>query len=183
MALPFKITVCGVSELYDHRAANVTHVLSIIDPESPSPDEFYDYGAHRRLELRFLDIVATEPRPYAPQISDIEALLAFGAGLEYEPDAHLLVHCHMGISRSTAAAALLLAQAAPQLPADDLFNHLLAMRAQTWPNLRIIELGDEILGRNGTLVAGVRNLYITQLERDANWAHAGRAREIRLAYS
>ena len=187
MPLPFKITICGLSELRLHHAARVSHVLSILDPEFPAPTAFADYGAHEKLELRFDDIIHEQEKLTAPQPEHVEALLAFGAGLESEPAAHLLVHCHMGISRSTASTALLVAQAAPSMAADDIFAELHKIRPQIWPNLRIIEMGDEKLGRNGTLVAALRNLYRTQIERDPKWVDeiraGGRGREINLAYS
>jgi predicted protein tyrosine phosphatase len=187
MTLPFKITICGLSELRLHRAAQVSHVLSILDPEFPAPTAFADYGAHEKLELRFDDIIHERETLRAPQPEHVEQLLAFGAGLEREPGAHLLVHCHMGISRSTASTALLVAQAAPAMPAEDIFNELLKIRPQIWPNLRIVEIGDAKLGRGGTMVAALRNLYRTQIERDPNWVDEiraeGRGREINLAFS
>ena len=185
--LPFRITICGLSELRLHRDAQVSHVLSILDPEFPAPTAFADYGAHDRLELRFDDIIHEQEQLTAPQPAHVEALLAFGAGLEQAPDAHLLVHCHMGISRSTASTALLVAQAAPAMAAADIFAELLKIRPQIWPNLRIIEMGDAKLGRGGALVAALRGLYRTQIERDPRWVDeiraGGRGREINLAYS
>ena len=187
MDLPFPITICGLSELRLHRNAQVSHVLSILDPAFPAPDVFGDYGAHMRLELRFDDIIHEQEKLRAPQMADVEALLGFGRALDAEPAAHLLVHCHMGISRSTASTALLVAQKCPGAAANDIFNELLKIRPQIWPNLRLIEMGDKMLGRNGAMIAGLRNLYRTQIERDPNWVAEmraeGRGREINLAYS
>jgi len=187
MTLPFKITICGLSELRQHSGARVTHVLSILDPEFPSPTAFADYGAHAKLELRFDDIINEAPKLRAPQLAHVEALLAFGAGLEQEPEAHLLVHCHMGISRSTSSTALLVAQAAPKMAPSEIFSVLHEIRPQIWPNLRIIEMGDKKLGRNGTMISALRDLYRLQIERDPNWVQEmraeGRGREINLAYS
>ena len=54
---PFRITVCGIEELSGHCDANVSHVLSILDPEWPVPEAFGAFGEHARLELRFHDII------------------------------------------------------------------------------------------------------------------------------
>jgi predicted protein tyrosine phosphatase len=187
MTLPFTVSICGLSELRQYRDAHVSHVLSILDPEFPAPTAFSDYGAHKKLELRFDDIINEEPKLRAPQQEHVDALLAFGAGLESEPDAHLLVHCHMGISRSTASTALLVAQAAPDMAPAEIFAELHKIRPQIWPNLRIIEMGDKKLGRNGTIIAALRDLYRAQIEHDPNWVAdmraEGRGREINLAYS
>ena len=181
--LPFKITICGLTELRLHRAAKVSHVLSILDPAYPVPEAFTDYGAHKKLELRFHDIIQAHGAQELPQLAHVEQVLEFGADLA--ADAHLLVHCHMGISRSTASTALLVAQAAPEMPAEDIFNELLKIRPQIWPNLRIIEMGDAKLGRGGTMISALRNLYRIQIERNPNWIDEirgeGRGREINLA--
>ena len=158
-ASPFKITICGIDELIDHSAARVTHVLSILDPNTPEPAAFGSYGEHARLELRFHDVIEEHVAGYnSPQPHHIEKLLAFGLDLMKEPEgtAHLLVHCHMGISRSTAAAALLLAEARPDWSAQQVMAEIAGVRSKAWPNLRMVEIGDEMLGRGGDLVRAVR---------------------------
>ena len=88
-----------------------------------------------------------------PQQEHVEQLLAFGRDLlaEPRPSAHLLVHCHAGVSRSTASMSLILAQALPDRPAAAILGEVLRIRPQTWPNLRILEFGDRLLSRNGEL--------------------------------
>jgi predicted protein tyrosine phosphatase len=159
---PFKITICGIDELGEHSDAKVTHVLSILDPETPEPDAFGAFGAHAKLELRFHDVIEENVAGYdSPQPHHIEALLEFGRDLISQPpgEAHLLVHCHMGISRSTAAALLLLAEATPDRPAREMMAEIAEVRAKAWPNLRMIEIGDRMLGRNGSLVRAVRDRH------------------------
>src|SRR5579859_4167722 len=136
----FQITVCGIAELPNHGTVGVTHVLSILDPGFPDPDAFGAFGEHERLELRFHDIVDELPGMRLPQREDVAALLSFGRDLMREPHAHLLVHCHMGISRSTASMALILAQARPDRPASEAMAEVRRIRPRIWPNLRIIEL-------------------------------------------
>jgi predicted protein tyrosine phosphatase len=53
------------------------------------------------------------------------------------------------VSRSTAAAALILMQANPEWPASAALDAVAAIRPRAWPNLLILELGDALLGRNG----------------------------------
>src|SRR5947207_14007333 len=65
---------------------------------------------HRRLSLWFHDIIDPAPDRLAPSHADVERLLAFGRELRDRSDGHILIHCHAGVSRSTAAAALILAQ-------------------------------------------------------------------------
>jgi predicted protein tyrosine phosphatase len=181
----FRVTVCGVAELAGHSAVGVTHVLSLLDPGFPDPDAFGAFGEHERLDLRFHDI--TEERPGMRLVSreDVVALLRFGRDLMREPEAHLLVHCHMGISRSTASMALILAQARPDRPALEALAEVRRIRNRIWPNLRVIELGDELLGRGGALVTAAIARYRHVIERRPDVAQMmtemGRGREVRAA--
>ena len=184
---PFKISVCGIEELTGHRETGVSHVLSILDPEWPVPEAFGAFGEHERLELRFHDVIEEAPGRAVPREEHVAALLRFGRDLAAEPppSAHLLVHCHAGISRSTAAMALVLAQALPHLPAERIMAELLRIRAKAWPNLRLVEMGDAALGRGGELVAAAREVYRLQLDARPQLAEfmeaAGRGREVRAA--
>lgn len=184
MQLPFRITVCGLDELAEHREARVSHVLSILDPDWPVPEVFGTFGEHDKLELRFHDIIEETQGTIAPQPHHVEQLLAFGRGLDREPKAaaHLLVHCHAGVSRSSASMALLIAQAMPDRPGAAIFADILHIRPQIWPNLRIVEMGDRALGRDGDLVAAAHGVYRMQLSQTPHLAEqfraGGRAREV-----
>jgi len=181
----FHITVCGIEELAGHGAVGVTHVLSILDPGFPDPDAFGAFGEHERLDLRFHDIVDELPGLRLVQREDVEALLRFGRGLMRPPRAHLLVHCHMRISRSTASMALILAQARPDRPASEALAEVRRIRPRLWPNLRVIEFGDELLGRRGELVAAAVGRYRHVIERRPEVGQAmiqmGRGREVKAA--
>jgi len=183
--LPFRLTICGIPELDAHCAAGVTHVLSILDPDFDDPPAFAAFSPHRRLPLRFNDIIELEPGRLAPARADVERLLAFGRELIDAPDPHLLIHCHAGVSRSTASAALILAQAWPDRPASAVLDAVSAIRPRAWPNLRILEFGDALLGRDGEIVAAVAAIYRRVLERDPGFRDAmidgGRGREVRAA--
>lgn len=160
--VPFGLTVCGLDELCDFGGGKVSHVLSILDPDHPEPTAFGAYGEHERLELRFHDIIDPTRGQIAPQRADVERILAFGRDLLAEPVdcRHLLVHCHAGISRSTAALTMILAQSQPDRPAADAMAAVAAIRSKAWPNLRMIEIADDLLGRNGDLVDAVHQRHL-----------------------
>ena len=181
-----KITICGISELGEHCEAGVTHVLSILDPGWPDPEAFADFPPHRRESLRFNDVIAPGPDVVAPDEEIVTRLLAFGGDVEVAGEfAHLLIHCHAGISRSTAAAALLLAQESPLRPAFEIFDEIALLRPRAWPNLALLELGDVALGRHGALVAAVGAQYRRVIANDPSFAtylrEHGRGREVGLA--
>ena len=103
MFVPFRTTICGIEELGDHCELGVTHVLSILDPGAPEPPAFGSFGEHARVELRFNDAIEELPDRVVPELQHVQEVLALGRDLTASPamDAHLLVHCHAGVSRST----------------------------------------------------------------------------------
>ena len=83
--VPFRVTVCGIEELAGHVAGDVTHVLSILDPGWPEPEALRAFEVHRRLELRFHDMIEPHPELDRAATRDIELLLAFGRDLAATP--------------------------------------------------------------------------------------------------
>ena len=151
----YDITICGIPELDLHREAGVSDVLSIIDPYEPEPVVFDRFHPHRRQTLRFDDVMSRSAGAQAPEDDHLEALLAFGQAIEQAGDAtQLLIHCHAGVSRSTAAAAILMAQHNAGREADA-FLALLELRAQAWPNTRMVQIADRLMVRNGALIEGL----------------------------
>jgi predicted protein tyrosine phosphatase len=180
--VPFDVTICGIPDLDKFREAEVSHVLSIIDPQEPEPEAFRFYPSHERLTLRFDDVVGAYPGFQAPGRDDVKKLLNFGESLQSSgQDGHLLVHCHAGISRSTAATAILLAQHNPGRERDA-FLALLDMRPHAWPNTRMVDFADELLGRKGALLMALGDYRRALLERKPHLAeiirNIGRGNEL-----
>jgi predicted protein tyrosine phosphatase len=177
------LTICGLDELDYYSAQGVSHVLSILDPEWPEPAAFSAFDPHLRTTLYFHDAIEPAPGIVLPQKSDVEAILAFGRDVG-DDLRHLLIHCHAGISRSTAAMAMILAQAFPHENEDAIVGRLMRIRPQAWPNSRMIGFADELLGRNGQLRAAVSNIYARRLatlpELAETMRRLDRAREVEL---
>jgi predicted protein tyrosine phosphatase len=140
-----------------------THTVSLLDPDIDS--EFIKLpragkeGQLRRYYFHdvFLHSVSssflkTTKPPTLPQIQDI---LEFTAPLKSTDK--LLVHCHAGISRSTAVACGVLCQHG--LTPNEAVKSVLSIRKLALPNKQVLTLFDEILGLEGNLVmAGTKAL-------------------------
>jgi len=176
------LTVCGLDELDGHSARGVTHVLSILDPGWPEPTAFEEYDPHFRATFRFNDAIEPEPGVVLPKKADVEKILAFGR--DAGDERHLLIHCHAGISRSTAAMLMILAQAHPNETEDAVVGRLLKIRPQAWPNSRMVGFADEALGRDGRLLAAVSRVYARRLVAQPELAEmmrrGNRAREVEM---
>ena len=177
------LTVCGLDEIAGFSAAGVTHVLSIADPGTPAETYFDGFAAHRRLDLRFHDIIDELPGHIFPTPDHVASILEFGEAMAAEGESlrHLLVHCHMGVSRSTAAMLMLIAQRDPGQE-EKAVARLAAIRPQAWPNTVMIDYAEAQLGTQGRLREALRPQYrrvaVEQPELMALLRRVGRTREI-----
>lgn len=151
---PFHLTICGLDELPRHRDAAVSHVLSILDPETPPPAILRAFdGLRAHWVLRFHDVSTPVPGARLPETDDVAEVLTFGREVNAgRGPAHLLVHCHAGVSRSTAAAAILLAQPNPGREREAI-DMVTSLRPMARPNRRMLSIADDLLGRRGALVS------------------------------
>lgn len=154
--------VCGLDELALHRQDAVSHVLSILDPDEPEPSASGLCRPDRLLRLRFHDAIERSPGVKLPTVDDVARILEFGSQLGY--GARLLVHCHFGISRSTAAMAALIARD-PSVDDREVFARLLRIRPRAWPNSLIVRHADHLLSRKGMLLSALARLYSSQMKR------------------
>lgn len=155
MPLPsHRVTICGIPELSQHGAAGVSHVLSIIDTHEPRPPALDAFPGIDHELVRFDDVVAEYPGFEACTPAHIARVLGFGERVHAAADSHVLIHCHAGVSRSTAAAAILLCQHAPGQE-EAAFLRLLQLRKHGWPNTRMVEFADRLLARDGAMMRGL----------------------------
>ena len=143
---------------------DVTHVISINDPELHPPMGVLDFEGPRCL-LRFDDV----PRPIEdahshglkpPHPADMRRIIEFSRLLE-EHD-HVLMHCAQGRSRSPAAAlAILASRVATPSPESGakVMADLLAIRAFIMPNELMVWHADDALQWGGKLHAAYRRTF------------------------
>jgi predicted protein tyrosine phosphatase len=146
-----------------------THLLGILDPPTPEPAIYgHEPQSRTTLLLRFQDVDAIEPD--GPTAEHVEQIIAFAdqvRGAHERAPARLLVHCHAGISRSTASAYIALVRDFGLDRAPAAFRELLRVTINPWPNRRLVALADEALGAKGRLLAPLdayREANIDQLE-------------------
>jgi predicted protein tyrosine phosphatase len=157
------ITVCSLLELEDHSSVEYDYIVSILDPDTPEPEALAAFGPHTRCTLRFHDAVSALGSLTLPQPNHIRELLTFGAGIEARH--RVLLHCQAGLCRSTAAALLLLAQSDPASTPETVVGRLLEIAPHAWPNVRMLQLGDEMLSYDGRLVEAMQPHYQSMREK------------------
>ncbi|MCA8889211.1 MAG: hypothetical protein KDA46_10305 [Parvularculaceae bacterium] len=83
-------------------------------------------------------------------------IIRFMSGWDGEGD--ILVHCKRGISRSTAAAFIIMCMQRPGTPEADLLAHLRARAVYADPCPLLVAYADELLGRDGAMIDAVDDL-------------------------
>lgn len=159
--LPFELTICGEPEIACTLSRH-THVVSILDPGRAA-----EFGAGlpeaNILRLNFHDLDRAPPPDHPtvralrragqtivlPDERHVRAILEFGTRLE--PGARVLIHCMAGISRSTAAAWAIGAQAMPGQEIE-VYAHIRRIRPQAMPNRLMVAIADRLLGAEGRMV-------------------------------
>lgn len=179
--------VCGLEEIAGHAAHNVSHILSIVDPELGDIAGLSAHTPARHVRLRFHDIIEPAEGMVMPTAEDVSTILEFGESnrVHAKTAKGMLIHCHMGISRSSAAMASILAQRNAGSSEDAIFEMLREIRPRAWPNSVIIAHADDLLGKHGAFVSALRRHYAHQLRKEpqmGDWiASLGRQSEVNMA--
>lgn len=137
------------------RRCRPSHLVTLLSPEHmiDTPD---GVSGHRHLRLALNDVAeewAAENPPAAPHI---EKLIAFGRG--WNAERPILVHCWAGISRSTAAAYILLCDRLGAGNEADIAATLRLRAPHACPNPLMIRLADDLLQRDGRMVEAVKSI-------------------------
>lgn len=158
--LPFAISICGISELPKFATSNITHLLSLDAPGTPTATPEWFKGTHWHL-----DFVDFESKKMAalfgltpPAKDDVELILEFGEmclASSQTTKTHLLIHCLAGVSRSTAAAYTIICKLLGPGREEAAFDLLLKIRPCASPNRLIVKYADQLLERKGAMIKSV----------------------------
>lgn len=150
------LVVCSLFHLEEtariHQAREMVTLLSdasqVERPSSVDPE--------RHLLLSMNDIAARKEGMQSPEDGHIRDLIAFAK--DWQRSAPLLIHCWMGISRSTAAAYIVASALNPTLEEEALADELRRRSPSATPNPRMIALADGLLGRDGRMTAAIERI-------------------------
>jgi len=150
------IHVCPLSRLHETvEEHGARHVVSLIGDEArlerPS-----GIAPENHLWLRLHDISSPLDGYIMPGQEHVAELIGFVRG--WDRRAPLVVHCFAGISRSTASAYAAVCALNPQRDEDDIAQALRQASPTATPNIRIVSLADQILGRDGRMVAAIETI-------------------------
>ena len=159
------IHVCSLARLRETvEDTGARHVVSLIGDEARL-ERPTCIAPENHLWLRLHDISSPLDGYIMPGRDHVADLLDFVRG--WDRRAPLVVHCYMGISRSTASA---FAGVCALNPARDEISIAQALRRASptaTPNIRIVSLADHLLGRDGRMVAAIEAIGRGELTAEA----------------
>jgi len=129
----------------------VTHILSLLGIEG-EPDTPHGIDPARHLHIEVDDVPAPFAGNIAPTKEHVRKILDFSRN--WNRNGPMIVHCYAGVSRSTAAALVILCQYNPGCEMDA----ALALRRaapHAKPNRKIIAIADRLMGLEGRLEEAV----------------------------
>jgi predicted protein tyrosine phosphatase len=105
------------------------------------------------LRLRLDDISEPIDGYTVPAEEHIAELLTFVR--RWDRAAPLVMHCYAGVSRSTAGAFVSVCALNPKRAEADIARDIRRLSPTATPNVRIVALADQMLGRNGRMVTAI----------------------------
>ncbi|MGV8996147.1 MAG: tyrosine phosphatase family protein [Parvibaculaceae bacterium] len=132
-----------------------SHLVSLLDQQRMI-DTPEGINPRHHLKLSINDIAAPDGDLVAPAPQHISRLIEFVK--EWDQKQPMLIHCWIGISRSTAAAFIALCALNEGRSEGDLAHLLRDLAPHASPNPLMVRLADDILGRQGRMSAAIENL-------------------------
>jgi predicted protein tyrosine phosphatase len=145
--------VCSLARLHETvESTGASHVLTLINAATPV-ERPSSVEAGRHLFIGVSDIVDPVDGHILPAVEHVERLLDFAR--DWPREKPLVVHCYAGISRSTAAAFIIACALHPDRDEAEIARALRRSSPSATPNRRLVQVADDMLGRNGRMVAAI----------------------------
>ncbi|MFQ2221631.1 dual specificity protein phosphatase family protein [Aeromonas enteropelogenes] len=128
------------------------HVISLLDPILLS-SEYPHFDGLTHAIFHLFDQESKDVTKHFNQV--VLNIIDVLEPLVKNDNARVLIHCHAGVSRSTAITYIACAMQYPIGREREAFIDFMSLVEKPWPNRRIVECGDNILGRHGKLLVHI----------------------------
>jgi predicted protein tyrosine phosphatase len=142
--------ICSLEAARELDVSVYDGVITIEDTTIEEPFRVEDDGP-QQLVLRFDDISVPMDGYVEPDESHIHAALAFAYKIAKDTGGSILIHCHAGISRSSAIALAIIAQRLGRGKEEEAVHQLEMINPNCRPNKSLVWMTDEILKRDRKL--------------------------------
>lgn len=145
-------SLAGAADAYGrHRPDRVISLLS----EEEAPPAFPGLDPAKRLNL-YVDRESCAHTINRAASCRAREIIDFAGAWDGKGD--ILIHCNRGVSRSTAAAFIIMCMREPQTPEHELMKRLRSLAPHADPCPLLVNYADEILGRDGRMTDAIDDL-------------------------
>jgi predicted protein tyrosine phosphatase len=144
-----------ITDMYEAReiANDYDFVISVFDPNKRA---IFRLDHNKHFVAKFWDTEHPNEMEWSEMSSEVRSILSWVKNQDIKDETKVLVHCHAGVSRSSALAWLILIQSGVEW--TQAFQSLFKNRSQIWPNKVVMSLGAEFLNLDPAfmkLVSGI----------------------------
>jgi predicted protein tyrosine phosphatase len=136
-------------------AHKASKVLTLINAATPVERPRH-VAAENHLFLGFNDI--NEPREGLVPPGEAHIRQIFDFATKWDRAQPMIIHCYAGVSRSTAGAYMTSLFLNPEQDELALAQELRRRAPTATPNMRMITMADDILGRGGRMVDAIKSI-------------------------
>ncbi|MDZ7823296.1 MAG: tyrosine phosphatase family protein [Ahrensia sp.] len=148
--------ICPLSKVAQTAAVHKpSHMLTVLSNEQNIP-RIASIKPENHMALGFNDIASPLAGHVMPNEQDVREIMMFMS--RWDQRAPMLIHCWMGVSRSTAAAYIGALALQPAVDEVDLANALRREAPFATPNPAMIKIADDIMRRSGRMVDAIRSI-------------------------
>ena len=151
-----RLHVCSLFQIADVTAATGAKSLITLINQGIYVDRPATIAAERHLLVAISDVCEATDGHVLADTGHVESMIDFvRAWDQAEP---LVIHCFAGVSRSTAGAYIAACALNPQARESEIARRLRRASPTATPNIHLVGLADQILGRNGRMIAAIREI-------------------------
>jgi predicted protein tyrosine phosphatase len=151
-----RLHVCSLARLSETvRTTGARSLVTLLNIETlvARPAEI---DPQRHLYIRIGDITEPLDGHVLPAEEHVEQVIAFARA--WDRNEPLVIHCHAGVSRSTAAAFIIACTLAPSRAETEIADAIRRASHTATPNRRIVAIADAMLKRNGRRMAAIERI-------------------------
>jgi predicted protein tyrosine phosphatase len=151
-----RLHVCSLSRVTETvRATGARSLVTLINVETlvTRPAEI---DPQRHLFIGMSDISEPLDGHILPAEEHVRQLIEFAKA--WDRNEPLVIHCHAGVSRSTAAAFIIACALAPSRWESEIADAIRRASQTATPNRRMVAIADAMLERNGRMVAAIERI-------------------------
>ena len=135
--------------------AGVSHLVTLINGETLVETPI-GIARENHLRLSMNDIIQPQPGLVPPHQDHVAELIGFTH--DWDRVGPMMVHCWAGISRSTAAAFIMLCALNPYSDENQIAQQIRTASPTATPNQRLVRFADELLQRSGRMVSAIESI-------------------------